>query len=148
MSTIAIEALTKRYRAVTAVDDLTFRVASGRITGFLGPNGAGKSTTMRVLLGLARPSSGRATVDGRPYAELRDPVRHVGALIDANVFHPGRCGRTALRVAARPARIPDARVDEVLDLVGLGNAAHRRVGGYSLGMRQRLGLATALLGDP
>jgi ABC-2 type transport system ATP-binding protein len=148
MSTIAIDALTKRYRAVTAVHDLTFRVTPGRVTGFLGPNGAGKSTTMRILLGLARPSSGRATIDGRPYAQLRDPVRHVGALLDASVFHPGRSGRTALRIAARPARIPDARVDELLDIVGLGNAANRRVGGYSLGMRQRLGLATALLGDP
>ncbi len=148
MSTITVEALTKRYRAVTAIEDLTFRVVPGRITGFLGPNGAGKSTTMRILLGLARPTSGRATIDGRPYAELRDPVRQVGALLDANVFHPGRCGRTALRIAARPARIPDARVEELLDLVGLGNAAHRRAGGYSLGMRQRLGLAVALLGDP
>ncbi len=148
MSTISIEALTKRYGAVTAVDDLTFRVAPGRITGFLGPNGAGKSTTMRILLGLARPTSGRATIDARPYAELRDPLRHVGAVIDASVFHPGRCGRTALRIAARSARIANARVDELLELVGLGNAAHRRVGGYSLGMRQRLALATALLGDP
>jgi len=148
MSTITVEALTKRYRAVTAIEDLTFRVVPGRITGFLGPNGAGKSTTMRILLGLARPTSGRATIDGRPYAELRDPVRQVGALLDANVFHPGRCGRTALRIAARPARIPDARVEELLDLVGLGNAAHRRAGGYSLRMRQRLGLAVALLGDP
>jgi ABC-2 type transport system ATP-binding protein len=148
MSTITVEALTKRYGAVTAIDDLTFRVEPGRITGFLGPNGAGKSTTMRILLGLARPTCGRAAIDGRPYADLRDPVRHVGALMDANVFHPGHSGRTALRIAARPARIPDARVEELLDLVGLGNAAHRRAGGYSLGMRQRLGLAVALLGDP
>jgi len=148
MSTITVEALTKRYRAVTALDNLTFRVAPGRITGFLGPNGAGKSTTMRILLGLAPPSSGRATIDGQPYAGLRDPLRHVGAVLDANVFHPGRSGRTALRIAARPARIPDARVDELLDLVGLGNAAGRRVGGYSFGMRQRLALAGALLGDP
>ncbi len=148
MSTIAVEALTRRYGAVTAIDDLTFRVAPGRITGFLGPNGAGKSTTMRILLGLARPTSGRATIDGRPYAELRDPLRRVGAVMDANVFHPGRSGRAALRIAARPARIPNARVEELLDLVGLGNAARRRVGGYSLGMRQRLALATALLGDP
>ncbi len=148
MSTIAVEALTKRYGAVTAVNDLTFRLAPGRITGFLGPNGAGKSTTMRVLLGLARPTSGRATIDERPYAELRDPLRHVGALLDPNVFHPGRSGRTALRIAARPARIPDQRVEEVLDLVGLTGPARRRVGGYSLGMRQRLALAAALLGDP
>src|SRR5207244_4285783 len=148
MSTIAVEALTKRYRTVTAVDDLTFELAPGRITGFLGPNGAGKSTTIRVLLGLARPTSGRATIYGRPYAELRDPLRQVGALLDPNVFHPGRSGRTALRIAARPARIPRQRVEDVLHLVGLSSAAHRRVGGYSLGMRQRLALAAALLGDP
>jgi len=148
MSTIAMESLTKRYGGVTAVDDLTFRVTPGRITGFLGPNGAGKSTTMRILLGLAPPTSGRATIDGRPYAELRDPLRHVGAVMDPNVFHPGRSGRASLRIVARPARIRDARVEELLDLVGLATAAHRRVGGYSLGMRQRLALATALLGDP
>jgi ABC-2 type transport system ATP-binding protein len=148
MSTIAVEALTKRYRAVTAVDDLTFQLAPGRITGFLGPNGAGKSTTIRVLLGLTRPTSGRATINGRPYAELRDPLRLVGALLDPNVFHPGRSGRTALRIAARPARIPRQRVEDVLHLVGLGGSAHRRVRGYSLGMRQRLALAAALLGDP
>jgi ABC-2 type transport system ATP-binding protein len=148
MSTIAVDALTKRYGAVTAVDTLSFRLTPGRITGFLGPNGAGKSTTMRVLLGLARPTSGRATIDGRPYAELPDPMRRIGALLDPNVFHPGRSGRTALRIVARPAGIPDGRVDQVLDLVGLAGAARRRVGGYSLGMRQRLGLAAALLGDP
>jgi ABC-2 type transport system ATP-binding protein len=148
MSTIAVEALTKRYRTVTAVDDLTFELAPGRITGFVGPNGAGKSTTMRLLLGLARPDSGRATINGRPYAELRDPLRHVGALLDPNVFHPGRSGRTALRIAARPAQIPGQRVEEVLHLTGLGAAAHRRAGGYSQGMRQRLALAAALLGDP
>jgi len=148
MSTIAVEALPKRYRTVTAVDDLTFELTPGRITGFLGPNGAGKSTTIRLLLGLARPTSGRATINGRPYAELRDPLRHVGALLDPNVFHPGRPGRTALRIAARPARIPDQRVEEVLHLTGLAAAAHRRAGGYSQGMRQRLALAAALLGDP
>ncbi len=148
MSTIAVEALTKRYRTVTAVDDLTFQLAPGRVTGFLGPNGAGKSTTIRVLLGLARPTSGRATINGRPYAGLRDPLRHVGALIDPNVFHPGRSGRTTLQIAARPAGIPSQRVEEVLHLTGLGGAAHRRAGGYSLGMRQRLALAAALLGDP
>ena len=148
MNTIAVEALTKRYGTVTAVDNLTFELAPGHITGFLGPNGAGKSTTIRLLLGLARPTCGRATINGRPYGELRDPLRHVGALIDPNVFHPGRCGRMALRIAARPARIPDQRVDEVLHLVGLGGAAHRRAGGYSQGMRQRLALAAALLGDP
>jgi ABC-2 type transport system ATP-binding protein len=132
MSTIAVQALTKRYGAVTAINDLSFRISAGRITGFLGPNGAGKSTTMRILLGLARPTSGHATIDGQPYARLRDPLRHVGAVLDANVFHPGRSGRTALRIAARPAGIAHARVDELLDLVGLGNAARRRVGGYSL----------------
>src|SRR2546429_6365898 len=148
MSTIAVEALTKRYRAVTAVNDLTFQLAPGRVTGFLGPNGAGKSTTIRVLLGLARPTSGRATINGRRYAELRDPLRQVGALLDPNVFHPGRSGRTALRIAARPARIPGQRVEEVLELTGLGGAAHRRVGGYSLGMRQRLPPGAALPGGP
>jgi len=148
MSTIAVKVLTKRYGTVTAVDDLTFQLAPGRITGFLGPNGAGKSTTIRLLLGLARPTAGRATINGHPYAELRDPLRQVGALIDPNVFHPGRSGRTALRITARPARIPDQRVEEVLHLTGLGGAAHRRAGGYSLGMRQRLALAAALLGDP
>jgi ABC-2 type transport system ATP-binding protein len=148
MSTIAVEALTKRYGTITAVDDLTFRLAPGRITGFLGPNGAGKSTTIRVLLGLARPTSGRATIGGRPYAELRDPLRQVGALLDPNVFHPGRSGRMALRIAARPAGITGQRVEEALDLTGLTSAAHRHVGGYSLGMRQRLALAAALLGDP
>ena len=148
MSTIAVEALTKRYGTVTAVDDLTFELAPGRITGFLGPNGAGKSTTIRLLLGLAQPTSGRATINGRPYRELRDPLRQVGALVDPNVFHPGRSARTALRIAARPARIPGQRVEEVLHLVGLAGAAHRRAGGYSQGMRQRLALAAALLGDP
>src|SRR5436305_1809809 len=148
MSTIAVEALTKRYGTVTAVSDLTFELAPGRITGFLGPNGAGKSTTIRLLLGLAEPTCGRATINGLPYRELRDPLRHIGALTGPDVFHPGRSGRTALRIAARPARIPGQRVEEVLELVGLGGAAHRRAGGYSQGMRQRLALAAALLGDP
>ena len=148
MSTIAVGALTKRYGAVTAVDDLTFELVPGRITGFVGPNGAGKSTTMRLLLGLARPDAGRATINGHPYAELRDPLRHVGAALDPNVFHPGRSGRTALRIVARPARIPGQRIEEVIHLAGLDSAAHRRVGGYSQGMRQRLALAAALLGDP
>src|SRR5438045_8014326 len=148
MSTIAVEALTKRYGTVTAVSDLTFELAPGRITGCLGPNGAGKSTTIRLLLGLAEPTPGRATINGLPYRELRDPLRHIGALTGPAVFHPGRSGRTALRIAARPARIPGQRVEEVLELVGLGGAAHRRAGGYSQGMRQRLALAAALLGDP
>src|SRR2546429_623264 len=120
MSTIAVEALTKRYGTVTAVSDLSFELAPGRITGFLGPNGAGKSTTIRLLLGLAEPTSGRATINGHPYAELRDPLRRIGALTAPDVFHPGRSGRTALRIAARPARIGGQRVEEVLQLVGLG----------------------------
>ena len=148
MSTIAVEALTKRYGTVTAVSDLSFELAPGRITGFLGPNGAGKSTTIRLLLGLATPTSGRATINGHPYRELRDPLRRIGALTGPDVFHPGRSGRMALRIAARPARIPGQRVEEALDLTGLTSAAHRHVGGYSLGMRQRLALAAALLGDP
>jgi len=148
MTTIAVEALTKRYGPVTAVDDLSFTVAPGRVTGFLGPNGAGKSTTLRMLLGLARPTAGTATIDGRPYRELRDPLRRVGALMHPDVFHPGRSGRAALRLVARPAGIGSTRVEEVLDLVDLGGAARRRVRGYSTGMRQRLALAAALLGDP
>src|SRR2546421_331819 len=148
MSTIAVQALTKRYGTVTAVSDLTFELAPGRITGFLGPNGAGKSTTIRLLLGLATPTSGRATINGHPYRELRDPLRHIGALTGPDVFHPGRSGRTALRIAARPARIGGQRVEEVLDLVGLGGAAHRRAGGYSQGMRQRLAPARPALRGP
>ncbi len=148
MTRIAIEALTKRYGSVTAVDNLTFHPVSGRITGFLGPNGAGKTTTLRILLGLAPATSGRATIDGHPYVELRDPLRRVGALLDSNVFHPGRSGRMALRIPALAAGISDRRVEELLGVVGLSEVAGRRVGGYSLGMRQRLALATALLGDP
>jgi ABC-2 type transport system ATP-binding protein len=140
--------LTKRYGPLTAVDSLTFSPRPGRITGFVGANGAGKSTTIRILLGLSRPSSGTATIDGRPYADLRDPLRSIGAMVDPNIFHPRRTARNALRVIARAADIPEARVDEVLALVGLTEAAHRRSGGYSTGMRQRLALAAALLGDP
>jgi ABC-2 type transport system ATP-binding protein len=145
---IELAHLTKRYRAVTAVDDLSFSLQPGSITGFVGANGAGKSTTLRMLLGLTRPTSGTATIDGRPYAELPDPMHAVGALTDPDVFHPARTGRNALRVLARPSGIDDRRVDEVLELVDLTGAARRRVGGYSTGMRQRLGLAAALLGDP
>ncbi|MEU4603988.1 ATP-binding cassette domain-containing protein [Kribbella sp. NPDC023972] len=148
MEGIAVHSLTKRYGRVTAVDDLTFTLEPGRVTGFVGRNGAGKSTTLRILLGLTTATSGIATVGGRRYAELHDPLRHVGALIDPNCFHPGRTGRNALRAVARLGRIPSARVDEVLGLVDLTDAAGRRVGGYSLGMRQRLALAAALLGDP
>jgi len=148
MDGIAVHGLTKRYGRVTAVDDLTFTLEPGRVTGFVGRNGAGKTTTLRMLLGLTRPSAGAATVDGLPYRELRDPLRRVGALIEAGSFHPGRTGRNALRAIARLGRIPDGRVDEVLELVDLTGSAGRRVGGYSLGMRQRLALAVALLGDP
>jgi ABC-2 type transport system ATP-binding protein len=148
MESIAVHGLTKRFGRVTAVDDLTFAVQPGRVTGFIGRNGAGKTTTLRVLLGLTRPTAGTATIAGARYADLRDPARHVGALIDPDCFHPGRTGRNSLRAVARPARIPDSRVDEVLDLVDLTGAAGRRVGGYSLGMRQRLALGGALLGDP
>ncbi|NEK87644.1 ATP-binding cassette domain-containing protein [Blastococcus saxobsidens] len=145
---IEVRGLTKRYGAVTAVDDLTFDVAPGKVTGFLGPNGAGKSTTMRMILGLDRPTSGSALVGGRPFPRLAEPLRAAGALLDAGAVHPGRSGRDHLRVAARTHGIPLRRVDEVIDQVGLGPAARRRVKGYSLGMRQRLGIATALIGDP
>ncbi|MGJ6979202.1 ABC transporter ATP-binding protein [Aestuariimicrobium soli] len=140
--------LTKRFGAVPALTDLSARVEPGRVTGFLGPNGAGKTTSLRILLGLVRATSGSATIGGRTYADLADPLRTVGAALEASSFHPGRSGANHLRVYARAAGIGDARVDEVLDLVGLADAAGRKVGGYSLGMRQRLGLATALLGDP
>ena len=145
---ITVRGLTKQYGAVRAVDDLTFDVLPGKVTGFLGPNGAGKSTTMRMVLGLDRPTRGRALVGGRPVAGMAEPLHAVGALLDAGAVHPGRSGRDHLRVAARTHGIPQRRVDEVVDQVGLGPAARRRVRGYSLGMRQRLGIATALLGDP
>ena len=145
---ITLRGLTKRYGDVLAVDDLTVDVAPGRVTGFLGPNGAGKSTTMRMLLGLDRPTAGQALVQGRRVPDLAEPLRCVGALLDAGAVHPGRTGRDHLRVAARSNGIPLRRVDEVLGLVGLDSAAGRRVKGYSLGMRQRLGIAAALLGDP
>ncbi|MFW3171000.1 ABC transporter ATP-binding protein [Geodermatophilus sp. CPCC 206100] len=145
---IQVRGLTKQYGAVRAVDDLTFDVLPGAVTGFLGPNGAGKSTTMRMVLGLDRPTRGRALVAGRPVTGMGEPLRAVGALLDAGAVHPGRSGRDHLRVAARTAGIPRQRVEEVIDLVGLGTAARRRVRGYSLGMRQRLGIAAALLGDP
>ncbi len=145
---IEVRGLTKRYGDVVAVDDLSFDVEAGLVTGFLGPNGAGKSTTMRMVLGLDRPTAGRALVHGRPFASYAEPLREVGALLDAGAVHPGRTGRNHLRVAARTNGIGDRRVDEVIDQVGLGGAARRRVKGYSLGMRQRLGIAAALLGDP
>jgi ABC-2 type transport system ATP-binding protein len=147
MTDLSVRALTKQFGPVTAVRDLSFDVGPG-VTGFLGPNGAGKTTTLRMLLGLVRPTSGTATVDGRPYAELDRPRRIVGALLETSGFHPGRTARRHLLIQARLAGLPDARVDAVLDEVGLGAEAGRRVGGFSLGMRQRLGLASALLGDP
>jgi ABC-2 type transport system ATP-binding protein len=145
---IEVVDLRKRFRKTTAVDGLSFTVPDGRITGFLGPNGAGKTTTLRILLGLVHPTEGSATIDGRRYRLLDDAVRRVGAVLEATNFHPKRSGRNHLRMLATAARIPGARVDEVLDLVGLGNVARRRVGGYSLGMRQRLSVAGALLGKP
>jgi ABC-2 type transport system ATP-binding protein len=148
MAVITIEGLTKRFGPVFAVDDLSFEVDQGTVVGFLGPNGAGKTTTLRTLLGLVTPTAGRARIDGRPYRELADPIRHVGAVLEASSFHPGRSARNHLRVVATAAGLPYARADAVLEQVGLAQAAHRRVGGFSLGMRQRLGLATALLGDP
>ena len=145
---IAVQGLGKNFGRVPAVRDLTFDVPTGRVTGFLGPNGAGKTTTLRMVLGLVRPSTGVALIGGRRYDQLTRPRRAVGAVLEASGFHPGRRGRDHLRVVARDEGLPVRRVDEVLDLVGLTEAAGRRVKGYSLGMRQRLGLATALLGDP
>ncbi|MEU4565244.1 ATP-binding cassette domain-containing protein [Micromonospora sp. NPDC023956] len=145
---ITLERLTKRFGGTTAVDGLDLTIGSGRVTGFLGPNGAGKSTTMRMILGLDRPSSGRALVAGKPYASLRRPLREVGALLDAKAVHPGRTGRHHLLAMARSNAIARRRVDEVLAAVGLTEVAGRRAGTYSLGMGQRLGIAGALLGDP
>jgi len=145
---VVADGLTKRFGSVLAVDSLSFVLAPGTITGFLGPNGAGKTTTLRMLLGLAAPSSGSASVFGRPYSELDRPALRIGAVLEATDFHPGRSGRDHLRTLSRSASLPDTRVDEVLRLVELEGAAGRRVKGYSLGMRQRLGLAAALLGDP
>jgi ABC-2 type transport system ATP-binding protein len=146
--TIEVSGLNKRFGTIQAVADLDFTVSPGRITGFLGPNGAGKTTTLRILLGLVRATSGTATIGGQRYSDLVDPLRRVGALLEATSFHPARRARDHLRMCAIAADIETARVDEVLELVGLRDAARRRVGGFSLGMRQRLGLATALLGDP
>jgi ABC-2 type transport system ATP-binding protein len=148
VTTIEIDGLTKRFGRVLAVDDLGFSVPEGAVTGLLGPNGAGKTTTLRMLLGLVSPTAGSATIGGVGYARLTDPVRMVGAVLEASSFHPSRTARDHLRVVASAARIATARVDEVLEQVGLAGDATRRVGGYSLGMRQRLGLATALLGNP
>jgi ABC-2 type transport system ATP-binding protein len=145
---IEVSGLTKRFGPVLAVDDLTFTADEGRVVGFLGPNGAGKTTTLRMLLGLVYPTAGNATVQGQEYVHLADPVHTVGAVLDGGMLHPGRSGRNPLRALGRAAGIADARVEELLELVALKDAAHRRAGGYSLGMRQRLGLAAALLGDP
>jgi ABC-2 type transport system ATP-binding protein len=148
MSAIAVHGLSKRFGDVVAVDRLGFEVEEGTVVGFLGPNGAGKTTTLRMLLGLVTPTAGSATIHGLPYRELPDPVRQVGALLEASGFHPGRTARNHLLVAATATGPSPGRADQVLAQVGLADAARRRVGGFSLGMRQRLGLATALLGDP
>ena len=146
--TLDIDHLTKAYGGTPAVTDLTFTVEPGRVTGFLGPNGAGKSTTMKVLLDLASADAGTATIGGRRYRDLDDPAGTVGVILEPDAFHPARTGRNHLRVVCDGAGFPHARVDEVLGLVGLADAADRRAGGYSMGMRQRLGLAAALLGEP
>jgi ABC-2 type transport system ATP-binding protein len=148
MAEITVQRLVKRYGETMAVDDLSFVVEAGRVTGFLGPNGSGKSTTLRALLGLIRPTSGEALVMGKPFHELRNPVRSVGASLDAKDVHPGRTGRGHLRTLAAAAGLPNSRVDEVLEMTELTPARDRRVKGYSMGMRQRLALAAALLGDP
>jgi ABC-2 type transport system ATP-binding protein len=145
---VATTNLTKRYGDIAAVNDLSFSLERGTVTGFLGPNGAGKTTTLRLLLGLADPSAGTALIQGRRYAELDNPARVVGAVLESGDFHPGRSGRDHLRVLAAAGAIDAARVDEVLGIVGLTDAGARRVMTYSLGMRQRLGLAGALLGEP
>jgi ABC-2 type transport system ATP-binding protein len=148
MSALSIRNLTKRYGSITAVDDLSFDVAPGSVTAFLGPNGAGKTTTLRILLGLAEATAGTATFGGRPYSVLTDPWLHVGAVLETTGFHPARRARDHLRVVAAAAGVPADRVDDALEHVGLSAAAEQRVKGFSLGMRQRLGLATALLGRP
>jgi ABC-2 type transport system ATP-binding protein len=148
MAAIELHGLTKRFGDVTAVDDLTFELQAGTVTGLLGPNGAGKTTTLRMLLGLVAPTSGTATFDGRRYADLVEPARHVGAVLEASSFHPGRRAVDHLRILAAAAGLPALRASDALEQVGMAEHAHRRVGGFSLGMRQRLGLAAALLGDP
>lgn len=145
---ITTAALTKRYKQVPVVRDVSLRCEPGTITGFLGGNGAGKSTTLKMIVGLVRPDRGTATIDGRPFVELPNPTRVVGMLLDASAMHPGRSGRATLTIAARLAGVPAERVEHLLDLVGLADAAEKRVGTYSLGMRQRLGIAQALIGDP
>ncbi len=145
---ITVSGLTKRYGDRTVVDHVSFDLEPGTVTGFLGPNGAGKTTTMRMMTSLVAPTAGSAVIDGKLYAELPNPGAVVGTLLDASAVHPGRTGRTHLRLLASAVGVPASRVDEVLDMVGLSDAAGRRIGGYSLGMRQRLGIAGALLADP
>lgn len=145
---IEVSALSKRFGSTVAVEELSFAVPYGRIVGFLGPNGAGKTTTLRAVLGLVRPTAGRTAIEGRAYAELPDPASTVGAVLEGGMLHPGRSGRNHLWTLARAASVGDDRVEELLALVDLEGAANRRAGGYSMGMRQRLGLAAALLGDP
>ncbi len=147
-ATIEIDGLRKRFGPVQALDGMTFTVQPGRVTGFVGPNGAGKSTTMRVVVGLDAPDAGTATIGGRPYRTLRNPLTHVGSLLDAGALQPGRSGRNHLLWLAHSQGLKAGRVDEVIALAGLEPAARRKAGGYSLGMRQRLGIAAALLGDP
>src|SRR3954468_1333253 len=148
LTPVRLDYVSKRYGAIVAVDELSFEIRAGAVTGFLGPNGAGKTTSLCVLLGLAEPTAGTATVFGRRYAELEDPLATVGAVLETSTFHPWRSARNHLRILASAGGIAYARVAEVLDRVGLADAGDRRVGGYSLGMRQRLGLAAALLGRP
>ncbi len=145
---IEAQTLTKRYGRKTAVDTVSFTVQPGRVTGFLGPNGAGKSTTMRMIMGLDNPSGGRVIINGRPYAQHKAPLREVGALLDAKAVHTKRSAYNHLRAMAATHGIPNSRVNEVIELTGLGPVARKRVGGFSLGMGQRLGIAVALLGDP
>ncbi|ALG08829.1 ABC-2 type transport system ATP-binding protein [Kibdelosporangium phytohabitans] len=148
VAVIAVQKLSKRFGAVEAVTDLSFTVRPGAVTGFLGPNGAGKTTTLRMILGLVTPTSGTATIDGGRYVDLPEPMKSVGAVLESTAFHPAHTARTHLRVLSTAAGIPSERVDGVLELVDLQHAAKRRVGGFSLGMRQRLAIASALLGDP
>jgi len=145
---ITAEGLSKRYGDKTAVDNVSFTVRPGLVTGFLGPNGAGKSTTMRMIVGLDRPSAGTVTINGAPYSKLKSPLSEVGVLLDAKAVHTGRSARNHLRAMAATHGIPSARVDEVIDIAGIGSVAGKRAGGFSLGMGQRLGIAAALLGDP
>nr|WP_236642680.1 ABC transporter ATP-binding protein [Actinoplanes utahensis] len=145
---MSVEHLTKQYAKVRAVDDLSFTVRSGRVTGFLGPNGAGKTTALRMILGLVTPTAGTATIGGVRYVDLTDPIRHVGAVLEASSAHRGRSARNHLRVICRAAGLPDQRADEVLHMVGLNTVGTRKFKGYSLGMKQRLGIAAAMLGDP